>query len=329
MKKSMLLKQMVKRPLSLAVIATFATLCGASPGWAVALLGDAQSFAVTGAAGVTNVPTDATSVIGNLGVSPSASVTGFPAGTVSGGSIHLNDGPGPGTAINAQAGVLNARTALAGLPGSTGLPVIALGLNTLGSGGTVNDLTPGVYTFSSSASLLGTLTLDAGGAINPVFVFLIPTSLTVASDSSVVVDPGGVNGGRDAGIFWVTGTAATLGEDSAFAGNILAGSAITLDPGAQIACGRALAQTAVTFAGVSSTPRNNLVDALDCTGTAGEGSPIGSSGFSGGLEFTDAGQLVLIGATPVADTPEPATLALLGIGLLGFAPRLRRRRSGR
>jgi hypothetical protein len=203
--------------------------------------------------------------------------------------------------------------------------------------GNANNLSPGVYTFSASTSLLGALTLNAGGAINPVFVFLIPASLTAAANSSVFVNPGGVNGGRDAGIFWVTDTGAvSLGQDSAFEGNILAGSAITFDPGAQIVCGRAFAQTAVSFAGVSPTPQNNRVDSLDCTGTAGQGSPTDSSGFSGGLEYVSPGppetfDLALIqeggGPGPGVGAPEPSSLLLLAGGLIGVAARMRRARA--
>jgi len=286
------------------------------------VLGDAQSFAVIGNTGVTNPPGSTTKVIGNLGVI-TPSVTGFPNGSVSSGTIHPNDGPGAGTAINAEAAFTKAVTALDGLPSSTGLSVFAEHLNTLGSLGSVNNLIPGIYTFDTSAFLHGTLTLDAGGAINPVFVFLIPTSLTTDSLSSVVVNAGGANGGRDAGVFWVTGTSATLGDNSSFEGNILAQTVIALDPGAQIVCGRAFSQTQVTFAGVSSAPRDNIVDSLGCTGTAGEGSPTISSGFSGGLEFTgpETTALALIaGSGPGGGTtvPEPGTAALLGMGLLGL-----------
>ena len=312
------------RHIATALMAAMA--CGPSVGIAVPLLGDAQSFAVNGKAGVTNPPLSATSVNGSLGANTSNSVTGFAtvdggAGTVSNGAVHVLDM----SATNAQAAILIAIGALNALPGTTGLAVHPEGGNTLGSGGDIDNLTPGVYTFSSSTLLHGTLTLNAGSSLNPVFVFLIHDAITTDALSSVVMS----NGGGDAGVFWVTGTFATLGDNSTFEGNILAGSAITLDPGAQIVCGRAFAQTAVTFAGKSSVPRDNKVDSLGCEGTAGVGSPTESSGFSGGLAFTDSGELALIGTAPVGAVPEPPTLALLGIALLGFAPHLRRRRTGR
>ena len=52
-------------------------------------LGAAQTFVVLGAATVTNA--GPTVIVGNLGVSPGTAVTGFPPGTISGGTIHSDD----------------------------------------------------------------------------------------------------------------------------------------------------------------------------------------------------------------------------------------------
>ena len=52
-------------------------------------------------------------------------------------------------------------------------------------------LTPGVYCFDSSAQLTGTLTLDAQGDPNAVWVFQIGSTLTTATNSSVVLINGG------------------------------------------------------------------------------------------------------------------------------------------
>jgi hypothetical protein len=52
-------------------------------------LGTTESFAVLAGSGVTN--TGPTGVSGNLGSCPTPSITGFPPGTVSNGTIHAAD----------------------------------------------------------------------------------------------------------------------------------------------------------------------------------------------------------------------------------------------
>jgi hypothetical protein len=70
-----------------------------------------------------------------------------------------------------------------------------------------------------------------------VFVFEIGGTLTALSSSQVTI----INGGTGNNVFWQVGGSATLGNNSQFAGNILALSNITLHTGADISCGRALA----------------------------------------------------------------------------------------
>src|SRR3990172_3339736 len=71
-------------------------------------LGSAQSFAVLAGSTVTN--TGATTVTGDMGVSPGSAVTGFPPGIVTGGTIHAADA----VALQAQNDVVTAYNNLAG-----------------------------------------------------------------------------------------------------------------------------------------------------------------------------------------------------------------------
>ena len=88
---------------------------------------------------------------------------------------------------------------------------------------------PGVYCYSSSAQLTGVLTLDAQGNASAVFVFQIGSTLTTATNASVVM----INGGSPCNVFWQVGSSATLGTNTAFIGNILALSSISLTTGAR------------------------------------------------------------------------------------------------
>lgn len=191
-------------------------------------LGTAESFGVLAGSAVTN--TGPTVVTGNLGVSPGTAVTGFPPGIVTGGTIHLNDA----VAAQAQSDLTTAYNAIVGTPCNVDLTGQNLGGLTL---------TPGVYCFSTSAQLTGILTLNAQGNPNALFIFKIGSSLTTASGSSVQV----INGGNDCNVFWQVGSSATLGVGTAFAGNILALSSITMTTGSTLS-GRALARNgAVTL----------------------------------------------------------------------------------
>ena len=104
-------------------------------------------------------------------------------------------------------------------------------------------LTAGVYEYDNDVTALlnGQLTLNAEGNPDAVFIFLIGRDLTTGADSSILL----TNGASGANIFFVVGTAATLGAGTDFWGRIIARTeAITLGAGATISCGAALSQTA-------------------------------------------------------------------------------------
>jgi hypothetical protein len=194
-------------------------------------LGRAGAFAVLASSTVTN--TGSTTLTGNLGLYPGTSVTGFPPGTFS-GNEYVSDGGG--IASGAQTDALAAFTAANALPGGTTLAGGLLGGLTL---------TPGVYVCTSTASLTGTLTLNANGNPNAVWVFQIGSALTTASASSVVM----TGGGNPGNVFFVCGSAATLGTTTSFQGNILADTSITVNTGATVKGSLYALTGAVTLAG--------------------------------------------------------------------------------
>jgi hypothetical protein len=213
----------MKKLLLVICMLSMGSLCWAQT-TAPPLSNDLQSFAVLGGSTVTN--TGATIVTGNLGVSPGTAITGFPPGTVTGGTFN-NIPP----ATSAHGDLITAFVAL-----SAPAHPCPLANNLTGKdlGTLAAPLMPGVYCFNSSAQLTGKLTLQGNAA--DVWIFQIASTLTTATNSSVVMS----GGGQDTNVYWVIGSSATIGTGTAFTGNILAQASITLTAGASVS-GRALA----------------------------------------------------------------------------------------
>ncbi len=203
-------------------------------------LGAASTFAVLGGSTVTN--TGATTIIGNVGVSPGTSITGFPPGVVTSGSIHAGDT----LASHAQTDLATAYGVIQGETPTTVLTGVNLGGLTL---------TPGVYFYATSAQLTGALTLDAQGNPNARFDFQIGSTLTTAASSSITL----INGAQASNVYFQVGSSATIGTGTVFEGNILADTSITVTTGASFLDGRALALNGAVTLDTNnfSIPRNS------------------------------------------------------------------------
>jgi Ice-binding-like len=212
-----------KRRASLLVLLA-AVLAGVWPATAFAAtqprLGTALNFTVLAGSAITN--TGPTVITGNLGLDPgtASSVTGFPPGSVT-GVRHTADA----VALQAKNDLVTAYTDAATAPTTSDLTGKNLG---------GKNLTPGVYTFSSSAQLTGSLTLSGNG----VFIFRIGSTLTTASNSVVLLR----NGAQACAVYWQVGSSATIGSATQFQGNLMALTSITMVTGANILKGRALAR---------------------------------------------------------------------------------------
>ena len=190
----------------------------------VVALGTAKSFAVLGGASVVN--SGSTILSGDLGVSPGASITGFPPGIVTGGAIYINDA----VAIQAHNDAVTAYNQLAGFTPTANLTGQNLGGLTL---------TQGVYFYSAAAAFTsGILTLDGQNQAAPLFVFQIGSTLNTTGTTSFNF----INGATASDVWFQVGSSATLGLNTAFAGTIISLVSDTLLTGVSVK-GRIIALT--------------------------------------------------------------------------------------
>ncbi len=193
-------------------------------------LGSAGNYGVLAGSTVTNSSTgsDQTTVTnGFVGVSPGTATTGFTLGTYV-ATIDNTD------AAQAESDLTTAYNAAAGLLSPAVLPTDLSGLT----------FTPGLYSTASTVTLnSGTVTLDAQGDPNAVFVFQIGSTFTAAGGTQVLL----INGASANNVFWQVGSSATINAAAAWAGNIIALASISLNTDATLQ-GRAMARNgAVTL----------------------------------------------------------------------------------
>jgi hypothetical protein len=240
-------------------------------------LGTAASFSVLGGSTVTN--TGSTTMFGDLGLYPGTAVTGEPHVL---GQTYVNDQ----VAIEAKNALTTAYTNAEGRPAS-------------GSAGTQlagQEFSSGVYDASESLLLSsGSVTLNAEGDPNAVFIFQIGSTLITAANTSVSL----VGGAQACNVFWEVGSSATLGSGTHFVGTIMAADSITANTGATIH-GRLLARTAAV------TLEDNTITTSTCASSvsgSGGGTETSTGEETAALEKSVTGGESTIGGTsPVTGT---------------------------
>ncbi len=252
-----------RTPRLVATIAMAVLLSAASvqSAWAqtAPTLGTAQSYGVlAGTPDITN--TGISQVNGDLGIHPASAVTDNGTLTVTGATEA-----GTAAALQAKNDLV---TAYNFLDSSGSNPCTFNFIIPTDIGGL--SLLPGVYCFSSSAALTGTVPTILVGGPSDVWVFKTVSDLTVGPGSSMVFSTGTVSGGQSCNVFWKIGSSAALDTTAKFIGSILALTSITINTGA-IVDGRALARNGTV------TMDHNIITPPVC---AAEVAPTLSKAFS-------------------------------------------------
>jgi hypothetical protein len=233
-------------------------------------LGTDDSFAVLAGSTVTN--TGPSVISGSVGLDPGSAVTGFPPGIVLAGTTQVANG----VALQAKSDLVTAYNDAAGRSSTATISADLAG----------RTLTPGVYTAATSLGLSGALTLDAQGDPNAVFVFQAGSTLIVGSSSQVNL----IGGAQACNVYWQVGSSATIGTGSAFVGNVLALTSISMTTGATLQ-GRALARNGAVTLDTNTITRPICTGAGSTSGsTTTGGSPTtGATSGTGGTGATGTG----------------------------------------
>ena len=289
---------------------------GSSASESRVLLGTTSSFVVLAGEGITNTgPTSASGSAGaDFGSADTTSFTGEAQVTTTG--VKYTAVPIDPVVAQAKLDLVTAYDDAAGRTPFTTVPTEL--------GGTT--LTEGVYRSTSGGlGITGTLTLDAQGNPDAVWIFQSDSTLITATGSNVLL----TNGADACNVFWQVTSSATLGTGSNFVGTVLALTSISATTSATVD-GRLLARNgAVTLD--TNTFVNNLcavvptptptptatetaAPAPEATATPTETpSPEESAETASDERTTDSG-----GQLPNTDSFNWVSLLALGLGLIAL-----------
>lgn len=216
-------------------------------------LGTATGFSILAGSQITDAGSSSVIVTGNVGLYPATGAAiGLTAGQVLGGTIYQAETSGAllNTAKNDLTTAYNDAAARSA--------TVDFGVVDNQLGGLT--LFPGVYSFghAATANLIGTLTLDANGDLNPVWIFQATSDLIAATGSIVAL----VNGAAACDVFWQVSSSATIGTYSNFVGHIMADQSIALQAYATLD-GSAMARIAAV------TLDHNTITNADCADETG------------------------------------------------------------
>ncbi|AUC86106.1 hypothetical protein CW731_12800 [Polaribacter sp. ALD11] len=193
--------------------------------------------------------------VGNTGISgingkigtDSGSITGYTTG-IHIGTEHISN------TLTAQAKIDldNAYLALMALP--------VTGVHAAAAFGAGETLFPGVYQIAGAGSLGGTITLDAAGDSDAIFVMRFAGALSIAAQSKIIL----ANGAKRCNIFWLGGAGVTTGAVNIGAGSILKGNFISHGGACNSGAGVFLAGRQLSTAGAVNTNTGILYTNPEC-----------------------------------------------------------------
>jgi hypothetical protein len=268
-------------------------------------LGAATDYAIRAGSGVTNTGA-LTTITGDLGNSPGAGsqITGLtcvPPQVI--GTMTQVSAGGPTPCTQTNAGLMttvesDARTAFDYTSGLSGATPTVTDLATL------SPLVSGLYSFGHdpTSNINGTLTLDAQGDPNAVWIFQASSDLVTATGSAVQFVNAPLGSNMACNVFWTVGSSATINSGSTFVGTVLASASITVGSGATV-MGRLLAANAAGANGNVTLIDDAIVRPTGCTPLpTGTGGPTTPPIFPGSPPVTP-GAPTVPSAPPVPATP--------------------------
>jgi len=217
-------------------------------------LGTASTYGVFASSAAVTLAANSL-VTGDVGLNPAGACNNCVVGVTVNGVIHNGDAQ----AVKAQTD-FNAAYVDAANRSTNACPIVNSDLSSAQAAcaGVTPGPTygPGLYRTASPIGIGATftITLDAKGNQNAVFIFQTDAAITTGSNSTVLL----VNGAQAKNVWWMAGTAATLGVSSVFKGTVIANSAaVTVNGGTALAPtlveGRLLSHGAAAGVGAFAT----------------------------------------------------------------------------
>ena len=169
-----------------------------------------------------------------------------------------------------------------------------------------------------------TVTLDAKGDPNAVFIFQGDAAFNTAASSSVLL----TNGAQAANVYWVVFGAAGTGAEQQLSGTILAVGAITLGAGTTL-IGRALSRAAVTMAGNTVRFTDALPPTITIDGGVAATTKVATPTVTGTSDAPESSPVTvrvagqILSTTVGSDTTWSVTAAALAAGRYDVVARVR------